>query len=332
MIELKKIYNKIFIFVSCIFVILIVLFIGNNKIKENEVIFKYKLDGKTNYIVNLKENGGISKQKLFVSNTVDNILVNFDYNYRIDKKQNIKYRYEIVSSVISDLDDSNESLTEVFRKNKKIVSTEYKNINSDVININDSVLLDYDYYNLIASEYNNSVNIAIKSKLSLKLNLYVIFDGLEEKKYTSYLSFPLEKNTFSISTNDMNDSGDVEGNVKNTNKIIFEIICLVSIIIFIGLIIYEIIKIRDYKNTHALEFKYRKIMQDYDNIVVPITGFPNDKSIINIRVLFFKSMIDIQKELHVPILCYKSDLYIAYIIISNKVAYIYFLNNKKEKI
>ena len=94
----------------------------------------------------------------------------------------------------------------------------------------------------------------------------------------------------------------------------------------------EIIKILKYKKDHYVEFKYRKIMKDYDNIIVPIQELPKDNDMVSIKVLYFKSMIDIQKELHLPILCYNDRGFIVYFIINNKLAYIYFLNNSKERI
>ena len=73
-------------------------------------------------------------------------------------------------------------------------------------------------------------------------------------------------------------------------------------------------------------------MQDYNNVVVPINKIPKDENIVSVKVLYFKSMIDIQKELHLPILCYKGEEFIIYMIINDKLAYLYFLNDNYEKI
>ena len=332
MIEFKKWYSRTIISFVILVVLVIGIFILNSIIDDNKPLSNYILESNIDYKVNLKDNKGISNEKLFVSKVTDTILAKFNYKYLQEDKVNFKYKYDIIAYVICDIDDDKQDIKEVFRKEKPLVKTDYMQSYNDILNIEKSVELNYDYYNDIASEYNNSVNIAIKSRLLVEMNLYINYENGLEEKYTDSISLPLENSTFSINKNETSKRGIIKSEEKNPKKILLNIIFCFIIIIDIVLLIFEFTKLLNYKKKYALEFKYRKIMRDYDNIVVPINKIPKDENIVTVKVLYFKSMIDIQKELHIPILCYKSDEFIVYMIINNKFAYVYFLNNEQEKI
>lgn len=333
--EIKKIYNKI-LFYSIFFVILIFLIIGIFKNLKKDQTFDYIFDGDMKYSIDYKENynniDNISTQNLFVSSIVENILVDIIYKFSLNENLRFKYKYEVNANVISMLDDSTIESNEIYRKKQNLIKTNYTDVFSNSFSIENEVSLNYDLYNKIAFDYNNSVNVPVKSKLQLELVTYVKFDNGQTQEFKEFLILPLEQNTFSISKNNKQYDGQIYNNNKQSQNIVFSIVLIVIIFIYLGLMLFEFIKFLNYKKQHYLEFKYRKIMRDYDNIVVPINALPKDDNIVCVKVLYFKSMIDMQKELHLPILCYKKDNIIIYMILNNKLAYIYFLNNNKEKI
>ena len=325
----KNLYTKLFIYFGILLICIILLAILNKTNVSKKVIAKYNLDSNISYNVKHKD-GSIANSKLFVSELVDNINVNFTNKYSIDNDINVAYRYEIIAYVISNIDDSTLEETEVYRKEEVLKRINLMSHNSNILNLSDSIDINYDYYNKIAMEYNNSVNLAIKSRLLVVYNLYIVLGDEEEKQYTSSITVPLEKSTFTITKNEDNSKDVIYG--KDNAKFIIDIVVISLIAIFIVLIILETFKTNKYKKEHALEFKYRKIMQDYNNVVVLINQIPQSQQLITVKVLYFKSMIDIQKELHLPILCYKSEKFIVYIIINDDLAYVYFLNSDQEKI
>lgn len=325
----KNLYTKLFVYFSIILICIISIIIFNKTNVSKKVTAKYNLNSNIDYSIKNKD-GNISNSKLFVSELVDSININFYSKYLLNKNSNIKYRYEIISYVISNIDDNTLEETEVYKKEEVIKKTNIMSLNSNVIDLSDSININYDYYNNIATEYDNSVNLAIKSRLLINYNLYITINDGEEKLYTSSLSLPLEKSTFSITKNENNSSDTIYGDDNTLSVINVITLCLTFVLVL--LIILEIIKISKYKKEHAIEFKYRKIMQEYSNVVVPINKIPKDEKIVSVNVLYFKSMIDIQKELHLPILCYKNNEFIVYMIINDKLAYVYFLNENEEKI
>lgn len=334
MIEIKKIYTNIIVYLMIIILLFIGLFIVNKNDIFNKSQNNYILKGNIDYNVISKNNSinSDNQHTLFVASTVDNIIFKFDYKFNIQDGSNMNYRYEIISSVVSNLDDSNINDSEVFRKDERLVTTEYMPIADNGFVIQENISTNYDYYNNIALVYDNSVNIPVKSKYYLTLNIYIKDKNGEEQIFKPNLYFELEKNTFNIQSNKKSYEGNFSIDKVNYLNIIFNLLSVIIILVFLFLIVYNIYKYLNYRKSHYLEFKYKKIMKDYSNVVVPINKIPKDNNIVTIKVLYFKSMIDIQHELHLPILCYKSDKFIIYMIINNKLAYIYFLNSSKEKI
>ena len=45
----------------------------------------------------------------------------------------------------------------------------------------------------------------------------------------------------------------------------------------------------------------RAQLDEQYTFVAEVSSLPRDKDIVSIKVLYFKSMIDIQKELHLPV-------------------------------
>lgn len=327
--SVKNLYNKLFIYFICLTIFVVALILINKLNIVKSKTNKYILDSNITYDI-INKDGTNSDSKIYVSDLVDKIKVNFTSKYSLSKNSNIKYRYEIISYVISNIDDNTLEETEVYRKKEILKQSNTINSASNNIDINELFDLNYDYYNNIATEYDKSVNLALKSRLLVELNLYITLENQEEQKYTSTLSLPLEKSTFSITKNENNSSGSFFSD--NNNKLFVNALFIGFTFIFLVLIISEINRINKYKKEHVLEFKYKKIMQDYNNIVVPINKIPKDKNLVTVKVLYFKSMIDIQKELHMPILCYEGEKLVVYMIIHEKLAYVYFLNDNNEKI
>ena len=82
-----------------------------------------------------------------------------------------------------------------------------------------------------------------------------------------------------------------------------------------------------------LEKKYKKIMDNYNNII-EVENCNFDKNMITIDVKYFVDLIDAQQELHVPILCYTDKVTARtwFYIVTDKLLYKYELNKSDELI
>lgn len=334
MILLKDVQRKIEICLVAIIVLAITLFAINKFVFKNNSLATYSINGDIKYNVTTKNKlaTDLQNQSLFIASNTDLINANFKYNYKVDKSIGYKYKYKIVSSVVSEVDDSTLSKKEVYKKDNVLKQIDFKDPDIDGFNIDEEVSLKFDDYNKLATDFDETVNIAIISKLKVTLYVYVNYDNGKKDEFKYYITLPLEKPTFSIRKSGSGDKGTIITDEIDTVRLSINIGIISFIVVLFGIIIYQISRFYRYKKTHYSEFKYRKILNDYEGIVVPINAIPKDNNMVTVKVLYFKNIVDIQKEMHLPILCYKSDNVIIYMIIHNKLAYIYFLNDNKEKI
>lgn len=331
--ELKRVYNGIIITIVILILSVCIYFIASKVIPNNKKIVDYVVSSDIDYNVSQKDSTNVLESgKTYVSSKVNNIM--FKYNFKLSFNKNIDamYKYDIKAIVISSIDDDAEENPDVYEYPETLKSVDYTNINSNSIDLSDELIINYDKYNTIANNYNRSVNLAIKSKLLVVSTINVKTNFGKEEVYKYYSNIPLEKNTFSISLNKTNTKGSIYSKDSNDVKSSINTVFIIVIFILCVSLIYQIYLINDYKKKHYLEFKYRKIMKDYENVVVPIRSIPKASDVMAIRVINFKSMIDIQHEMHMPILCYKGNEQIIYLIMNNKTAYVYFLNDNTEKI
>ena len=334
MILLKDVQKKIEICLVLIIVFAITLFCVNKFIFKNNSLAAYKIKGDINYNVTTKNklSTDLQNQSVFISSNTDLIKTNFNYIYTIDKRINYKYKYKLEASVISELDENTLSKKEVYRKNKLLKQTNFLEPDKNGFSIDEDVNINFEEFNKIAISFDETVNIAILSKFKLTLYIYINYENGTKDEFKYYLTFPLEKPTFSIRKSGSEDKGFVNTNEVDKSKMGINIGIISVILILLGIIIYELTRFYRYRKTHYSEFKYRKILNDYDGIVVPINEIPKTDNLVTVKVLYFKNIIDMQKDMHLPILCYKSEDVIVYMIIHNKFAYVYFLNGDKEKI
>lgn len=331
--ELKRVYNGIIITIVILILSVCIYFVASKVIPNNKKIVDYVVSSDIDYNVSQKDSTNVLESgKTYVSSKVNNIM--FKYNFKLSFNKNIDamYKYDIKAIVISSIDDDAEENPDVYEYPETLKSVDYTNINSNSIDLSDELIINYDKYNTIANNYNRSVNLAIKSKLLVVSTINVKTNFGKEEVYKYYSNIPLEKNTFSISLNKTNTKGSIYSKDSNDVKSSINIVFIIVIFVLCVSLIYQIYLINDYKKKHYLEFKYRKIMKDYENVVVPIRSIPKASDVMAIRVINFKSMIDIQHEMHMPILCYKGNEQIIYLIMNNKTAYVYFLNDNTEKI
>ena len=102
----SKIVKRLF-FDIVIFVVFIVsgTFLLNKSLNfESEKIVKYSEKSNLDYKVYLVENEFydepyLDKDMLYVANLIDKILIDFDYNFESDDKENIDFDYKIIAKL-----------------------------------------------------------------------------------------------------------------------------------------------------------------------------------------------------------------------------------------
>ena len=204
--------------------------------KEN--YFSYSEHSNLDYKVYLKENDFyeqdyLGKDMLYVSNLIDKISIDFNYNLKFNEKIDMNLKYDVIAKLnIKDKDGNNTYFSKeyVLLKNQNIDSTNTKNHL-----IKENIEIDYEYYNNIANNFKSSYSLDTESNLVVYLNISkenidnnYKFDMGEPR--IMYINIPLSEKSIDISM----DYKNIENNLKvlnETNNYLYDAIYLLLIAI-----------------------------------------------------------------------------------------------------
>lgn len=278
----------------------------------------YVENGTANYKVYLKENDYYEEKYLdnssrIIANLINTISIDFNYNIKSTEKLNYNYSYEIIGELlIYDKQDSNKPL---HKKKYDLLSDNLNANNQTNININKDIVIDYEEYNKYFNSFKSTYGINSVGELVVKMIITSdTYKDKEEKNTTVNelsVSIPLSEQTIDITlkANDFSKTNEIS--VKPNSKVtIFEILSLcLTVSILLVLIIKFIIyldKLYSLKN-NPYERALKKILKEYDSIIVNATSSFIERKDKVIRVADFKELLDAQKLHNVPILFYEVE-------------------------
>ncbi len=309
-------YNGRLIIAISIFVISLImcfLLVSKSFNYQNPKIINYNENGSLDYKVYLKENDFyeekyLDENMIYVANLIDNINIDFNYDFNIEENSNIDFTYQ----VLGDLIISGQNGTSNFLEKKYVLSEEKDTKLSDAknLNIKENIVIDYDYYNSIANDYKSSYAVDTNSylKVYLRINkkdsdkLLDINDSSDVS-----LTIPLSQRAVEIALNSMdsdsNSKAISDAKLKfNSTIFTIEIIFIIIAIISLVRILKLLVLLTARKNAYD---KYvGKLLREYDRLIVEtMTGF--DMSNCNIiKVKSFEELLDVRDNLKLPIMYY----------------------------
>lgn len=310
-------------------------------------ILSYNMTSDVEYKVNLVDNNFYEKpylgmNELIPSNFVKNIEIDFSNAMSASQLLPVNYSYSIYAELVANATDLKEedANNRVWAKVYPLKSNASMEGTGAGYSIVDSVVIDYDFYNEFVNKYKMFAAIPIDASLNVTLKVsasgtYGSENLVEESVAT--VSIPLAVSTINITTS---GTGDVPKSlttttvVKGTSNIPLLVISVVLLLLS-GFTTIKLLKsLRKMTEDHSLILKLNKILKDYSQVIVETVTLPDMKDMATIEVIGFRDMIDIQKELHVPILYQKDDVLeenVFYIINQNQV-FKYKLNGDVERI
>lgn len=307
---------RVFISMLICFVFLLLTVLFSFKafnFNESEII-NYQENSDLDYKVYLKDNDFydndyLEKNMLYVASLIDNIVVDFNYFFNIDKNVNINFNYDIVAKLsINNLNDNKKYFEKeyVLKDTKNVQILENNNYK-----LFEQVKIDYDYYNLLANNFKKSYGLNAESKL--QINLRIKKDSLDENEILNdqslmSLVIPLSEKSVDIKM-DYNEIDNFSYMISNKHVFldnilycIITVICLIILILFGVKFIKLISLIRNKKSNYD---KYiSKIMNEYDRLIVEILTSPNFEKNNVIKVYKFEELLDVRDNLKLPILYY----------------------------
>lgn len=302
--------------VFLIFIVLGTILLNKSLNFDSEKIVKYSEKSNLDYRVYLLENEFydepfLGKDMLYVANLIDKILIDFDYTFESEEKEDINFDYKIVAK----LSINNQTGTKsYFEKSYVLLDTKTVNmVNSTGQNIKEQISLDYPYYNRLANSFKNQYGVDADSKLTV----YMLINKKngENSNFTLDTSsmmnivIPVSERSVDISL-DYKEIDETSHIIKKETMTIKDYIPLILSVVFI--IIALIMMIKALRNINLLRKKksaydkyVNKILKEYDRLIaesLTLLSFEK-KEIINIGK--FTELLDIHDNLQLPIMYYE---------------------------
>ena len=324
-----------------IFSILSIVKSFSQKSDVGKDLYNYSYNSNLDYKVYLRQNNfftvpyiGMNKQ--YITSLIDHIDVDVKYDFKASEELNYTYNYEIVATTKGIYSESEGAATEIWSKTYQISPIETKSAVGRDFAINKTVTIDYNKYNDIMNDFRNQFGLSVDSRVDLevKINITGGLSGAENsmnESYTMALQIPLLKPTIQLKPDYVNSgTQSVKQPVKASNKkvnlplLLFGFILLLASLYVIKIYAKKLLSATK-KSEYLLQFN--KIFKEYTDIVAMTDNLPDLTKYDIVSVKHFNDLVDIEEELHSPILCteIRPELESWFIILYDKTAYRYIL-------
>ena len=314
----RQVVIKRLISSSIIFLVFIVAgtVLLNNSFKFNsEKITKYSEKSNLDYKVYLQKNEFyeqqyLGKDMLYVASLIDNVLIDFDYNFQSENDEDIDFTYSIAAT----LTISNALNTKsYFVKSYKLMEDKTINmVNANIQNIHEQIKIDYPYYNALANSFKNQYGLDTESKLTV----YMIIN----KKNTENSNFvmdtdsimniaiPLSERAVDISL-DYKEINETRNIVEKQNVALRSIITFgLAIVLIVVALIMLVRAMRAFNKLLRKKSVYDKfvgkILKEYDRLIAESTTLMSFEGKEVIKINKFTELLDIHDNLQKPIMYY----------------------------
>jgi len=336
--KFKKIYFSYYVRLVMFCVLFMILFFSsfvlfrNSFSYEEEKYIQYRESSNLDYKVYLKPNNFyeqsyLGKNMLYIASLIDNIKIDFGYNFFIDKKADLKFNYSIVGKLLI----KDESGTNVYFEKEYNLLPQKQVVMEDAIsyNLKESISVDYSYYNRLANDFKSSygVNSASEFKIYLKINKIATNESnslnLNEYKEMS-MTIPLSEKAINITMDyeDINNSNYIlnKASVK-LNNIIFIVLAAILFITSVASLLkfLELLFVFAGKKTNYDKY-IEKLLKEYDRLIAEVHTEPNFERCEIIKIIKFQELLDIRDNLKLPIMYYN--------VISHHKSYFYIKHNE----
>lgn len=297
-----------------LFVLTVIFLQGAFGVAASKTI-QYNETSNLDYRVYLKENNFydtdyLGKNKVYIANLIDNIEVNFRYNYNIVEPANVDFNYNVVAKLtIADGSGKNN----YYEKEYVLLSNKTASIkNGTFYNLNEKVKIDYSYYNSLANSFKQQYGVDTSSNLTvyLKVNKKTDIENATNayENSTMYVKIPLSEKAINIELNyqDINNSNYIiQGVDSKTDNIIFGVLSAISIISALVFAIKIIRLLTLLRGKKSIYDKYvDKILNEYDRLIVENGTGPDTKNNKVIKISRFEELLDVRDNLKLPIMYY----------------------------
>lgn len=282
---------------------------------RSEKTITYTEKSNLDYRVYLKPNHTydqpyLDKNMLYIASLIDNINIDFTYDFSIAEQSNIDFTYSIYGKLII-ADESGQNT--YFEKEYNLLEEQ----NVDLLNgkekrISENISVNYDYYNDLANDFKMSYGVDTESylKVSLKINK----KSEEESDFSLNdsdelsLTIPLSEKSLDIKM-DYNEINETNSIIAKSHVSIRDMKWIITAAIFFLLSIIYIIKLArllSLLGTKKSNYdKYiNRILVEYDRLVVETLSCPDLAEYNVVKIKRFEELLDVRDNLKLPIMYY----------------------------
>lgn len=303
--------------------------------------------GNANYTVALLPNNyfeqtELSSNQQYISSIIDQIKSNFTYNFTSDKNFNYVYKYRVIGTLTANHKiDTDTSKTVLTKQYALVQPTTVKKTNSNHFKIDKKVNIDYGKFNAYINEFKKDYVLTVTANLNVKLIVNVTgtlngYDNPIKTTYQSSIDIPLSEQTINIAIN--NKKPNVTTSIVDKNKNIIKnvpyfILGILILIISLLVLITTILSVfKAEEKDKKYQKKLKKILSNYDEVIVQTKNKINLKDMQVIYVESFEELMDAQQELRIPIAyteIYKNEEDM-FVLIHGKEAWVYVFRNTHD--
>ena len=280
-------------------------------------IYKYTNKYNYNYKVNLISNKYMTNEEIkdknlaYVTDLIDNIKLELNYDYIANKNSEIKCNYSVVG-LMQAVYTKNGEEQKIWEKEETLLNEKELKSASDNIQINEKLKLDLKEKNNLINNFKQQLGMTIEAKYTVKLKIKVTTD-IEGKEIVDeiepFINIDLAEKTTKIKgENNTENTEYISKDYKVTQKSsVFRMI--IDIILMITAI-YALRYVSKSKIANVVrnEYKYElnRILKICQDKIVQVSTRPNDEEIEVVYVKDFGEIFKVSEELFKPILYYNA--------------------------
>lgn len=309
---------------------------------ENNVIMSYTSSGKFDYKVYLKQNDFIEKEYIdqgeaYILDLIDHIQITSLYNFKSTSKTNVTGTNKLIAKLKVYYKESSD------KNNNPEVMNKEKTLDEKVMNFDDSKYSTIGTYDIYLDEYIKMIN-EFQSHVKIAVDAYLEISQINDfngkvggatyfNKYTNTLKIPLSDSVVEIENPKSEEKTEkvYEGDLVKTNKTVMSYIVIANIITFI-IICLLLKRLFMFTNKSDYQRKLNKILKNYDDVIVNTKTMIDVKNYKLIKIEDFKEMLNLSRELLLPIMNYEmiKDEETCFYIIKEDIIYMYIIYDKNK--
>lgn len=284
-----------------------------NGIKNNKVgfIMNYKIKNNFDYKVYITDNPYyqveyLEKDKQYPSTIISNIKYNIGTEYKSSKKTDLKYTYKVTGKMISEAINKDADNEEIWNKEYKLVTEKSGEVNSNELNINEVIDVDYQIYENLMEQYKKEFAVSMDAYFQVEYVIKITDSKNKiEKELKTISNIPLLESTIKME-NDV--PKEINENVYKDNKFTFSNIGLglLTLAIYAAIIIL-IVKTCRINFMSGYLIRLNKILKMYDDIIITVEDLPECNDLEVVELKDFESLVDLEQQLRKPIMYSKVD-------------------------